>query len=235
MENNDTETKKRKISWPKIIVAAVMLCIILAFAWQCASCFIFPYKVEGKTWTYYVQKNGSVRLTGMNPKAVPEDRVLRIPNKIGGRKVSGFGQITSSIGLPGGTHGDMFRIPRMQKITVAKGIPIDDWFWDNGRIIEFESKTAKNIWFRSTQRLIIVPDGCRGAYLAAMEEQRKGMSKSHRVIEKTESIGLEWLIDGEGLLEAYFGLQTEHLVLPEGIKKLGGAFLGGGGVLPPKR
>ncbi|MCL2798391.1 MAG: hypothetical protein FWD58_10135, partial [Firmicutes bacterium] len=229
MDNNETKPKKNIGKGLKIGIAAVGLCLILTFAWQCASCYIFPYKVEGKVWTYYVQKNGSVRLTGMNPKAVPADGVLYIPNKIGGRKVSGFGQITSSVGLPGGTHGDMFRIPRMEKVTLAKGVPVDDWFWGAGRIIELESKTAENIWFKSTQRLIIVPDGCRDVYITAMEKQQQRLSTMHRVVEKTESIGLEWLIDGDGLLKAYFGLQTEHLVFPEGIKKLDGGSLGGGG------
>ena len=218
---------KKRIS---LIVMAVVLLAVTAFS--LGGCIFPPRKVEGKVWTYYVLQNGKVALVGLNPDAVPEDGVLYIPNKVDGRKVSGFGVITSS-GI-GGTYGDMFSIPHMEKVIVADGVPINNGFWDAGRIIELESKTAENIYFRSTRRNIIIPDGCREVYFAAMEAQQAGLSNRQNILEKTESEGLEWVIDGDGLLKSYFGLESQHLVLPSGIKKLDGASFIGGGVSDPK-
>ena len=214
---------KKRIS---LILAAVLLAVAAVSLVGCGA-----RKVEGKVWTYYVLQNGKVALVGLNPDAVPEDGVLYIPNKVDGRKVSGFGVITSS-GI-GGTYGDMFSIPHMEKLIVADGVPINNGFWDAGRIIELESKTAENIYFTASQNNIIVPDGCRETYLTAMEAQQSGRSRYYCVLEKSEAEGLEWLIDEDGLLKGYFGLESQHLVLPSGIKKIDdNSIIGGGGIWP---
>ncbi len=110
----------------------------------------------------------------------------------------------------------------MQKVIVAAGVPINAGFWGaSGRITELESKNPGDVsWFGGTAVRLIVPDGCREAYIAAIKAQSEWDINNYTVIEKSESIGLEWLVDENGLLKAYFGLEPDHYVLPAGIKKI---------------
>ena len=53
------------------------------------------------------------------------------------------------------------------------------------------------------------------------------MSKQFCILEKTESIGVDWVVDDEGVLQCYFGVESDNLVLPDGIKKISGDWGGG--------
>lgn len=216
----------------KILVLAI-IAVVPALFFGFSGCSYYPKKIEGDVWTYYIRKDGQIQLIGLNPVAIPEDKVLYIPGTVDGRKVVGFGMILGKTLI--GSYGDAFQIPYMQKITVAEGVPITYDFWWNGRIIELESKDPKDvIAFASKSMRLIVPDGCRNAYIAALEAQRTGESKQYIILEKSESIGLEWFVDENGLLRGYFGLNGDHYVLPDGIKRIDGGSFGGGAVDSPK-
>jgi len=252
MENNTTESivdnsatenvaRKQKIHkrltvafW--VITAACALVFAAVTIWAMVSDAMYPRKVEGDVWTYYILKDGTIALMGLNPNAVPEDGVLYIPEKIDGRKIKSFAISVGSTPIGGsGTFIEGCSIPYMQKVIVAEGVPIGYYFWAgaSGRIVEFESKTGQEItYYPSTRKNIIVPDGCRELYIAAMEAQEVWLPQMQNILEKSEVT--DWVVDENGLLKGYFGLESEHLVLPEGIKKIDGASLNGGGGVNPK-
>ena len=221
--------EKKSMSKKKIVaisVAAVILVTVVLLGW----CFL-PRRVNGKVWSYQILKDGNVALIGLNPKAVPEDGVLRIPAKIGLRKVVGFGVITSS--GPGGSHGDMFDLPEIQKLIVEAGVPVTYTLWFSSRIIELESTDpGEVVIFSGVSVRLIVPDGCRDDYIEAIETQQKGLSIAYCILEKSEVV--DWYVDDDGLLKGYFGLEPDHFVLPSGIKKIDSGSFGGGDAGSPK-
>lgn len=210
-----------------IYLLIVLILIVFGFA----GCAYQPKKVEGDVWTYYILKDGKIALMGLNPAAIPENGVLYIPNAVDGREVTGFG-IMLGKSLTGG-FADPWQIPYMQKVIVAEGIPIGAFFWEcSGRLVEFESRTAENIWFNPLRKNIIVPDGCRNIYIAAMEAQREGDSQRYCILEKSEVV--DWHVDDDGLLKGYFGLEKDHFVFPNGIKKIDDFSFGGEASITPK-
>jgi len=110
-------------------------------------------------------------------------------------------------------------------------VPVDYWFWSSGgsgRITEFESKTAQKITsYPARRKNLIVPDGSRELYVAAMEKQNPRTIVPHYcILEKSEVV--DWYVDEDGLLKGYFGLDGDNYVLPSGIKKIDAASFGGG-------
>jgi len=203
----------------KIITIGLVLLMSVGL-FGLGGCTYTPKKVEGDVFTYYILKDGSIALMGLNPNAIPKDGILYIPNKVDGRKISSFAVSKGS--SPMGSYADRWNVPYMQKTIVAEGVPIGYFFWScSGRIVEFESKTAQEIsYYMGTRKNIIVPDGCRETYIAAMEAQQgKQVTPYYCILEKSESINTEWVIDENGLLKGYFGLEPNHFILPNGIKK----------------
>jgi len=186
----------------------------------------YPKLVEGDVWTYYIGKNGNIALIGVNHSAISEDGVLYIPAKVDGHKVTGFMAFMKDGSLK------YFNTPtNLQKIIAADGVKIDYYFWWQTRLYELEAKNPENMYFVSTRRNIIVPDGCREAYIAAITKQYGG-AKQFCILEKSESLGTEWVVDDDGLLKGYFGLDGENYVLPNGIKKLDAVSFWSGGERP---
>ncbi len=208
-----------------LIFAGVIFVMALGFS----GCAYEPKKVEGDIWTYYILKSGKIALMGMNPDAVPKDGVLYIPNKIDGREIESFA-VSRGKGFYGAWIESM-SITNIIKSVVADGVPITYHFWTGGtgRIREFESRNPESMYFSEVliQHNIIVPDGCRESYITAIEKQKEGLSRRYCVQEKTKAV--DWCVDEDGLLKGYFGLESDHYVLPNGIKKIDVLSFGGGG------
>jgi len=186
----------------------------------------YPKLVEGDVWTYYIGKNGNIALIGVNHSAISEDGVLYIPAKVDGHKVTGFMAFMKDGSLKSFNVG-----MDLQKIIVADGVKIDYEFWFHARLYELEAKNPEGFYFASVRRNIIVPDGCREAYMEVITKQYGG-AKQFCILEKSESLDTEWVVDDDGLLKGYFGLDGENYVLPSGIKKLDAASFRSGSERP---
>ena len=209
----------------KLIV--IMLTVVLAiftfgFGACFNNCFFTPTRVETDRWTYYILQCGGVALVELTETEVSPEGVLRFPNTIDGREVISLGMTASTGPWGSGMFFTRLSIPRdVQKVIVAEGLSVS-FLTPLARIVEFECRNAANIDFRTmTVRNIIVPNGARDIYTAAIVAQRVGGMSGFTVLEKSESIGAEWIVDDEGLLLAYFGLEPHHLVLPTNIRKIG--------------
>jgi len=227
--------KENFFMFKKIVTIGLLLVMALSVAGcslnSCGGGTYEPKKVEGDVWTYYILRDGTIALMGLNPNAIPEDGVLYIPNTIDGRRISSFAVSKGS--SPMGSYADMWTVPYMQKTIVAAGVPIGYFFWAHcGRIVEFESKTAEEItYYPARRKNLIVPDGSRELYVAAMEKQNPRTIVPHYcILEKSEVV--DWYVDDDGLLKGYFGLDGDKYVFPNGIKKIDAASFGGGGDSP---
>lgn len=210
----------------KKTIKIILLILAAAFvAFTATGCFRFggheAEYVEGDIWNYYINEDGTISIVGINENALPEDGVLYIPNEVDGRKVYSVGYKSKE-----------FSVPFMQRIIIAEGVLIGNSFWRSelSRITEFESTTAQLTFLEAQYfprpenqrtRNIIVPDGCRDIYLARMKEQKEWLPSKYLIMEKSESLNSDWLVDDDGLLLGYFGVDGDNYVFDTGIKKIG--------------
>ncbi|MCL2847649.1 MAG: hypothetical protein FWE13_02740 [Firmicutes bacterium] len=204
----------------KVIIlgtAVVMLFSIFTFV-GCSQ----PRKVYGDVFIYYILNRNEIALVGVQPSAKPDDGIFRIPAEVNGRRVVSFAHMTSGAW---GTFGTFFSIPFFARKTIVEaGIPLSARAIGSFRgIIEFECPNAENMTFPETRRLFIVPDGSIENYRAAIRRQPELAERlfgAHAIQERSSM--QDWYVDGSGILLGYFGMETEHLVLPNHIREIRG-------------